>query len=361
MKGKFLSFTAVLALLCTIVSCGSSNSSTGSNNNSQQSTQATTQSATEESTEQETESETEELTAETVTEPETEEVTTETVTELETEEVTTETVTELETEEPTESETKAETSGENIELSETSGGLELNYSGCTMTFPSAWKDRVVADGNGVYAQKCWENKEGTGLLFEISAKTSDELMDGNVYPYIVGVDGEKYIVAIVSDGNSYDTSDADLRNDYFNLFNDLQNIIPNAKCSTSPDFRPLRTEAYTSSTESEQIKFNGTWLKNDTKQDDELKQFVVFDQKSGTFGFRKEQDSVEKGRYWINTIAETYSEKGLLFFDGNIYKVNYTEDGIMNFERLTGQPDDLSSVSFKYFSDNTEFETSVCD
>ncbi|MBR6384976.1 MAG: hypothetical protein IKS03_02500 [Ruminococcus sp.] len=248
-------------------------------------------------------------------------------------------------------------------LTLTDNGLEWDCQGiCKFTFPSAWKDRIYVQGMSVYSKKCWEDEEGTGMLFTVNVYSAYDLADGSPsFTYLLGMAGEKYVFPVTASDVNYNIQNPELQNEYTNLSNDLQNIFPNAVCTSSPDFRPLKIDEYTQSNYIEYPHLDGTWQ----SYDDTGLQFtplVIFDSTNRLFGFKRNLNGIETGAFWENKNIDSYSNStywgdcGLIFLNGGLYRVTYYPSApvTMNFETLYGD-NTISAYTYFYWSDDKIF------
>ena len=235
---------------------------------------------------------------------------------------------------------------------------------CTVTFPLSWKDRIYVEGMSVYSKKCWEDEEGSGRLFSVELYSAEQIIQGiGSCKYLLGVSNGKYVFPVTATDVNYNLQNPELHNEYTNLANDLQNIIPNIICSSSPDFTPINIENYTQSDYIQSPHMDGTWMAHDDIGV-QFSPLVVFDSANRTFGFKKDLNGdYEIGAFWENENIDSYSNStywgdcGLIFMNGGIYRVTYYPSApvTMNFETLYGD-NAISAYTFEYWNDSKSFE-----
>ena len=252
-------------------------------------------------------------------------------------------------------------------LTITDYGIVWDYDGiCRTTLPPSWKDRIYVQGSGIYCKKCWDNEQGSGLLFSLNIFSSNEIIQGIGYcDYLLGMtwDG-RYVFPMTPTDVNYNMQYPELVNEYEDMKASIPYILPYVTCNASPNFAPMDISMYTQSEYISSPHMDGTWgAYGDTGA--QFSPFAVFDIQSRIFAFKRSLNGImEYGAFWENKNISSYSNAsgywgdcGLVFLNGGLYRVTYYDSAprTMYFETIYGDST-ISSYNFEYWNEYKSFE-----
>ncbi len=220
-------------------------------------------------------------------------------------------------------------------------GLEWSYlSGtCLITFPRDWDERFYVRGTSVYCRACFDKEEYSGELFRIEFVGAEQMVDPTKnYAALIGSLRDFYAVITLPDGDNYDTGDPVLAEEYKALAADLPTVFQSASCFDSKEFKAIDLSAYAPAADAGDSKLYGSWTTGLANAAG-YTPYAVFRSRDSAFGFHGSADEMVFGTFLVNKNSanyvwntENWGDAGLVFTDGQAYRVTYSETEPMELE-----------------------------